>query len=132
MGERVFVFGTIRREQPRHYLLGNAKFIDYATLEGFELYYIYNMFPGIVEGDGKVIGEVYELPEDDLYKLDEAEDAISIKNVEIGLSRRIKVKVKTQSGQILDAWCYVFIQDIENSTKIPSGDWVEFSKSISQ
>lgn len=130
MSERVFVFGTIRKDQPRHYLLGNAKFIDYAILEGFELYYIYNMFPGIVEGNGKVIGEVYELSEDDLYKLDEAENAVSIKNIEIGLSRRVKVKVKTQSGQILDAWCYVFIQDIEDSPKIPSGDWVEFSKSI--
>ncbi|MCX8028625.1 MAG: gamma-glutamylcyclotransferase [Brevinematales bacterium] len=90
------------------------------------------MFPGIVEGNGKVIGEIYELPEDDLYKLDEAEDAVSIKNIEISLPRRVKVKVKTQSGQTLDAWCYIFIQDIEDSQKIPSGNWVEFSKSINQ
>ncbi|MCX8028743.1 MAG: gamma-glutamylcyclotransferase [Brevinematales bacterium] len=132
MEDMVFVFGTIRKGQPRHYLVKDAIFVDYATLEGFRLYYINNMFPGIVEGEGRVYGEVYKVNIDTLNKLDEAEDVVKVKNLDIGLSKRVKVKVKTSSGDEALVWCYVFNQDIENSTFIPSGDWVEFLKTISR
>ncbi|MFN4244622.1 MAG: gamma-glutamylcyclotransferase [Brevinematia bacterium] len=132
MGELVFVFGTIRRSQPRHYLLGESNFVAEGIIEGFDLYYVNNMFPGIVEGNGKVFGEVYETDEKTLLKLDEAENVLKIKGRDFGLSKRVKLKVKTKDGRELDAWCYIFIQNIENSTKIESGDWVEFSKTLNR
>lgn len=132
MKELVFVFGTIRKGQPRHYLLEGSNFIGYGVIEGFDLYYIYNLFPGVVDGKGKVVGEVYEVDQDKLYSLDEAEDVVSIKNIDVGLSKRVKVKVKMDNGKEINAWCYVFIQDLENSPKIESGDWVKFINSTQE
>lgn len=126
MGDFVFVFGTLRKGQPRHYLLGGAKFIGKGVIEGFDLYYVYKIFPGIVEGKGRVVGEVYEIDENQLLYLDEAEDVLKIKNLDVGLSKRVKVKVKLDEGNEVIAWCYIFIQDLDDSVKIESGDWVEF------
>lgn len=130
MSERVFVFGTFRKGQPRNYILNGEKFLGYGFIEGFDLYYIENMFPGIVEGKGRVFGEVYEVDENKLYQLDEVENVVRVSNVDVGLSKRVKVRVKLNNFEDVDAWCYVFIQDLENSTKIDSGDWVEFSSKL--
>ncbi|MGB9622104.1 MAG: gamma-glutamylcyclotransferase family protein [Brevinematia bacterium] len=126
MSEKIFVFGTLRKGQPRNYLLEKEKFLGYGFIEGFELYYIKNLFPGIVQGEGKVFGEVYEVSEDKLYQLDEVENVFKVKDVDVGLSKRARVKVKLNNSEEIDAWCYIFIQDLENSIKIESGDWLNF------
>ena len=71
---RVFVYGTLKREEPNHYILENVKgkFIDRATIKG--TMYDLGAFPGIrLEGDGTIYGEVFEVEGDGIRPLDRLE-----------------------------------------------------------
>ena len=68
---RVFVYGTLMREEVNHHLLARASFVCEArTVARFQLYDL-GAFPALVEvGAGQVAGEVYELDEAALHRLD--------------------------------------------------------------
>lgn len=120
----VFVYGTLRRGSARAMSIRfpDSKFIADAKVSG-RLYDL-GAYPGLLlnESDSLVIGEVYEVDDELLNKLDDFEASSSYwrKQVEISLGTRRKV-----------CWIYVPEYNPEfysRHTLITSGDWIEYAK----
>ncbi|QER41617.1 gamma-glutamylcyclotransferase [Thermodesulfobacterium sp. TA1] len=117
---KVFVYGTLRKGESRSFLLTDCKFLGYAKAKGFLLYNV-SSFPGMVPGEGEVIGEVYEIPESLLEKLDKVEDVPN-------LFRRELIEVVLEDGIGILAYVYLYNKKVDNKLLIPSGDWKDVSK----
>ena len=109
--ERVFVYGLLRRGQKLAHHLARATFVGDCELDGFDLYHLGN-FPGAVDGDGTVAGEVYEV--DNLDELDRTEKV----DDDPPLYRRVQVEALGAP-----AWLYVYARPLTDSFRIDSGDW---------
>ena len=118
----VFVYGTLRRGGVRAMSVRfpNSKFIADAKVSG-NLYDL-GAYPGLLlnESNSLVIGEVYEVDDEILNKLDDIEASSSYwrKQVEIslGTDRRI-------------GWIYAPNPELcLHRTLITSGDWIEYAK----
>jgi gamma-glutamylcyclotransferase (GGCT)/AIG2-like uncharacterized protein YtfP len=72
---RVFVYGTLMKGEHHHEVLKEATFIGLSETEpSFELVQI-DYYPALLsEGTTRIIGEVYEVDESTLAKLDELEE----------------------------------------------------------
>ena len=110
--ERVFVYGLLRRGQTLAHNMAGATFVGDATLDGFDLFHLGN-YPGAMEGDGTLIGEVYEV--DSLDGLDATERI----HDSPPLYRRVRITALDQP-----TWIYVYARPLTDSFKIESGDWV--------
>lgn len=114
----VFVYGTLKKGFGLNYLLDSSKFIGEAKLEGYEMYSLVSFAPFIVKGDGKVYGEVYEISEDLLKKLDKFEARYNRKEVEVEIL-----------GEKMKVYVYIIKMDIKKKglpfllNKISSGVW---------
>ncbi|CAI9724073.1 Hypothetical predicted protein [Octopus vulgaris] len=107
--ERVFVYGTLKRGQPNHFVLENvthglAKFIGDATtalrypLVVASQYNIPFLLP--FEGKGNFIsGEVYDVDEKMLKRLDELESHPDT-------YKREKISVISNNNSFM-SWCYI-------------------------
>jgi gamma-glutamylaminecyclotransferase len=74
MTTRIFVYGSLRRGERANGLLADATFVGEArTAVGFTLYDL-GSFPGVVRcGDRAVLGELYEVDDATLERLDRYE-----------------------------------------------------------
>jgi len=118
----VFVYGTLRRDAARAMSkrFPNSKFIADAKVSG-SLYDL-GAYPGLLlnESNSLVIGEVYEVDDEILNKLDgiEASSYYWRKQVEISLGTHRRT-------------CWVYAPNPEfcsHRTLITSGDWIEYAK----
>lgn len=118
----VFVYGTLRRGAARAMSIRfpNSKFIADAAVKG-SLYDL-GAYPGLLldEANSLVTGEVYEVDDEILKRLDDFEAASNYrrKQVEISLGSQPKV-------------CWTYEPDPEFyslRTLIASGDWIEYAK----
>ncbi len=118
----VFVYGTLRRggAGAMSIRFPNSKFIADAKVSG-SLYDL-GAYPGLLlnESNSLVIGEVYEVDDELLNRLDEFEASSNYlrKQVEISLDAHRKV-------------CWVYEPNPEfysPRTLITSGDWIEYAK----
>lgn len=72
---RLFVYGTLRRGEPGHALLGAARLLGEAVTEPAFTLVDMGEYPAIVEGgDTAVVGELYEVEDALLVELDRYED----------------------------------------------------------
>lgn len=118
---RLFVYGSLRRNATgaHHPLLGAARLLGAATVEG-ALYRV-AWYPGLVleAGGGEVRGELYELPSAGagamLAALDDYEGA--------GFGRRHTQARLDATGESLDTWMYAYLGDTPTLERIPSGDY---------
>ncbi|PFL24576.1 branched-chain alpha-keto acid dehydrogenase [Bacillus cereus] len=122
----VFVYGTLRKKQTNaHYMQGATCIADAAWTYG-ELFDTGEGYPAMICSNGeKVYGEVYEVNDAALQKLDELEEYTG--NAESDLYNRITQTI--YFGDI-EIHAYVYVaQDREMLKKgIISGDWVEYQK----
>jgi len=118
----VFVYGTLRRGSARAMSIRfpNSKFIAEAKVNG-NLYDL-GAYPGLLlnESSSPVTGEVYEVDDEILNRLDDFEASSNYlrKQVEISLDGHRKA-------------CWVYEPDPESyslRTPITSGDWIEYAK----
>ena len=118
----VFVYGTLRRGGAGSMSIRfpNSKFIAEAKVTG-SLYDL-GAYPGMLlnESNSLVSGEVYEVDDEILKRLDDFEASSNYlrKQVEISLGSNRKV-------------CWVYEPDLEfysHRTLITSGDWIEYAK----
>jgi gamma-glutamylcyclotransferase (GGCT)/AIG2-like uncharacterized protein YtfP len=118
----VFVYGTLRRgcERAMSIRFPNSKFIADARVIG-SLYDL-GAYPGLLcnESNSLVIGEVYEVDDEILKRLDDFEASSNYwrKQVEISLGTHRKA-------------CWVYEPDPEfysARTLITSGDWIEYAR----
>ena len=118
----VFVYGTLRRGGVRAMSVRfpNSKFIADAKVSG-NLYDL-GAYPGLLlnESNSLVIGEVYEVDDEILNKLDDIEASSSYwrKQVEISLGTERRI-----------GWIYAPNPELcLHRTLITSGDWIEYAK----
>lgn len=105
-----FVYGTLMKNQRNHEYLKEAIYIGDGTLNGYEMYDL-GRYPGIVEGKGEVLGEVYQVTREIEKQLDylEEEGTLYIKKLE---------KIRLSNGQTLEAIVYVYNKSILECKKI--------------
>jgi gamma-glutamylcyclotransferase (GGCT)/AIG2-like uncharacterized protein YtfP len=116
---RVFVYGTLKKGFPAHKLMvdADAKFEGIAVTDCAYQLYDQGNFPGMVEEDGPtgVHGEVYDVPEKAMSKLDAYECVSS------GLFRRAEIELADGTK----ALAYLFARDYYAALRIESGVWDE-------
>lgn len=117
----VFVYGTLRRGGARAMSIRfpNSKFLADARVSG-SLYDL-GAFPGLLlnESNSLVIGEVYEVDDEILNKLDDFEASSNYlrKQVEISLGAHRRM-----------CWIYEPNPEFYSPRKfITSGDWIEYA-----
>lgn len=116
MKHLVFVYGTLLTNERNHYLIENAKLIDKGYIENF---YMFNLgrYPGIQKGAGKVLGEVYEVDDETLAKLDVLED-------EGTMYKKIIVVTTLDNKQTVAAYVYEYIlNQHQNELDLEVYDW---------
>ena len=118
----VFVYGTLRRGGVRAMplIFPDATFIDDAKVPGS--LYDFGAYPGLLldESNSLVVGEVYEVDDEILKKLDEIETDSHY--------RRKQVELFVGEGRKM-GWVYVYDpQFYSRLVLIESGDWIEYAK----
>ena len=105
---KVFVYGTLMRGENNHHFLENSTFIRTAALKGYELYNV-GWYPAIIQGEGIIPGELYEVPENDMASIDmlEGEGSLYIRKCEL-----------TADGSL--AYIYEYAQETEDLDRIAS------------
>lgn len=107
MKEYLFVYGQFRDAAKN--LLEEPIFCGKATIDG-KIYKVNDFYPGFVDGNGKVIGDVYLIDTKIFPILDEFEG-----------DEYIRVKIRTSTD--LECWVYKYIHDISEFEEIEGGDW---------
>ncbi|OIJ13437.1 hypothetical protein BKP37_10720 [Anaerobacillus alkalilacustris] len=124
----LFVYGTLRKALENSCLLTNAKVVaDIAYTNGvlFQTKYGY---PAMLQGDLTVYGELYEITENMLPKLDELEDYVEGRK--INLYERKTQTVFTNKNKFV-AMVYILSNHKKDivTKQIINGDWKEYIQS---
>jgi gamma-glutamylcyclotransferase (GGCT)/AIG2-like uncharacterized protein YtfP/cation transport regulator ChaC len=115
----VFVYGTLRKHQRNHFLLKDAPLISEQSWTYGEMFDTGLGYPMVkTSTNKKVYGEVYEINESQLSKLDHLEDYEPGRDN--NLYERVTRTIYTDKGE-LQAFLYVSENPCEIG--IPSGDW---------
>lgn len=106
----VFVYGTLMKGETNNHYLENSKFSGMATIEGYEMYNV-GWYPAIIDGDGLIIGELYQVPTDDIPSIDmlEGEGSLYIKRCET---------VTDSKGKSSFAFIYIYNRDCSDLERI--------------
>ena len=118
----VFVYGTLRRGSVRAMSIRfpRSRFVADAKVSG-SLYDL-GAYPGLLleESNSMVIGEVYEVDNETLSRLDDFESSSHY------WRKQVKISLGTQSKK-----CWIYAPNPEafpRRTLITSGDWIEYAK----
>ncbi|RYD66536.1 MAG: gamma-glutamylcyclotransferase [Verrucomicrobiaceae bacterium] len=122
-GELVFVYGTLRRGGSNSFRMNGAEFVSAGKVSG--RLYVISWYPGLVldAGSETVEGDVFRVGASQLAALDEFE-GISANEIEGAEYRRVKTEV-TAGDEVMEAWSYEWKGPVEESKRIPSGDWLK-------
>jgi gamma-glutamylcyclotransferase (GGCT)/AIG2-like uncharacterized protein YtfP len=96
-----------------HRLLGGATFIDMATVRGDLL--SLGRYPGLIDGSGRVTGELYRLESDELLPAVDREEGYNFE-------RRLTA-VTRADGRRTRAWLYWYRGPRDGAIPLPDGDW---------
>jgi len=108
----LFVYGSLLSHNSHNHLLNGCKLVGKAVLEGYGLYKV-SWYPAIVpKKDAKVAGEVYEVDEKTIKEIDNFED-------EGELYKRQVVEVILNGVEVLRAWTYVYLLNVDEKNYIP-------------
>ncbi|MBI5451219.1 MAG: gamma-glutamylcyclotransferase [Gammaproteobacteria bacterium] len=113
-GERLFVYGSLRRGEANHHWLAGASLLG--AWQSTPAYTMYDLgeYPGITaHGQTAIQGEVYQLPPAALARIDMLEE------YPVVYTRR---QVTTPFGT---AWIYVLVATPAGRPVIHSGDWCQ-------
>jgi gamma-glutamylcyclotransferase (GGCT)/AIG2-like uncharacterized protein YtfP len=109
----VFVYGTLLAGESNHRLLDRAEFVGEAETEvGFTMLDL-GSFPGVVRaGEGRVVGEVYQVDERTLAKLDQLEGHPYFYRRE---------RIRLDDGRVVDG--YILRDGFRGRKIIAGGSW---------
>jgi len=101
---RIFVYGTLKRGHGNHHYLAGQRFVSEACT--LPLYRLHDMggYPGMIRDDRGVAveGEVWEVDEDCLTRLDLLED------IDGGEYERVSIKLE---GECVEG--YIYLRSVE-------------------
>lgn len=105
-----FVYGTLMKNRRNHGYLKDSTYIGDGAIDGYEMYDL-GTYPGIVAGNGTVLGEVYQITEETEKRLDylEEEGDLYIKKPEV---------VRLNNTQTVSAMVYVYNKSVSGCEKI--------------
>lgn len=111
---RVFVYGTLRRNEVNHHLLEEARYCGICTTPPHYKMVNLGSYPGVVKRGGTCIeGEVYEVNAKQMADLDRLEGYPHTFGREV---------ITTPWGM---AWIYLYRGSLKDKAVIPSGVWRE-------
>lgn len=107
----IFVYGTLKQGWGNHYILKDQEYKGHAiTLPDFQMYYL-GGFPGVVEGEERITGEVYAVDQKALASCDCLEGHPSF-------YKREQISVILDDDEIVEAWIYIYQGSTENLKKV--------------
>ena len=108
---KVFVYGTLMSGEANHGYLENSRCLGRAAIDGYDMYNV-GWYPAIVPGDGFIIGELYQVPVDDIPSIDrlEGEGYLYAKRCE-----RVIL-----DGKATFAFVYIYLRDVSDLERIPA------------
>jgi gamma-glutamylcyclotransferase (GGCT)/AIG2-like uncharacterized protein YtfP len=109
----LFAYGTLMRGYVRHHFLAGATLVSAGHVRGRLL--DLRGYPGLIEGAGRVRGEVYRLQDPELLPVLDREEGYNF-------VRRRGV-VTLAGGRRARAWLYRYRGPRERATPIPDGDY---------
>lgn len=122
----VFCYGTLRSEESNHHLLSRAVLKESSCWTKGKLYDTGDGYPALIQNDsGKVYGEVYEVDDPLLEKIDRLEGYQEGRDH--NLYDRVLMKITHAQGRY-EAITYVMRTPEERFKEILSGDWVTYRK----
>ncbi|WED26992.1 gamma-glutamylcyclotransferase [Vibrio sp. DW001] len=116
MRHLVFVYGTLRKGESNHHVLSDSEYLGFFETEPNYQLFNYGSYPGVTQGNCKVLGEVYSVDDDVLQRLDRLE------NVPIDYRRD---PIDTPYGS---AWIYLYQEVSPLDEAITSGNWLYRNK----
>jgi gamma-glutamylcyclotransferase (GGCT)/AIG2-like uncharacterized protein YtfP len=133
MFEFLFVYGALMSGFSAHAFLFDSEFVAHGILYGAKLLHLEEGYPGVIEGEGKVFGEVYRVDPPTLKAIDLFEEFYE-NFPESSLYIRVKKPVRLiQFNDFVDAWVYLLNKDLLDKlsfTEVPFGNWKEFIKKL--
>lgn len=117
----VFVYGTLLKGMSRAHMLRSARFLGHASISG-HLYDV-GAYPAVREGDGVVYGELYEVNEAIMNKLDSIEgyDAADEKH-SLFLRKQVSATCLHDAKEY-PADTYMYANLIDASCRVDCGDY---------
>jgi gamma-glutamylcyclotransferase (GGCT)/AIG2-like uncharacterized protein YtfP len=119
--DSVFVYGLLKRGFSLHHHMAQGTFAGDATARG--ILYSLGEYPGMVDGDGSVLGELYRF--DDvavaLELLDEVEEYDPLEPERSLYVRTVRPVTLRSSDAPVPAWCYLYNRSVKDLTRIASG-----------
>lgn len=111
----VFVYGTLMKGHGNHRnFLSQSEFLGSGEITGYAMYEV-SSFPGIVPESGEnVKGEIYEVDQATLRRLDYLEGEGSLYN-----RKQVEVLVK---DKLVRAWTYVWNNEVKGTEKVNYND----------
>ena len=116
-----FVYGTILKGMHRNESLLDSPCLGLACTQGdlFDL----GDYPGMIQGDGLVYGEVYEIDDEILAILDQIEGFFPGRAKDSLYLRSEITNTMLKDGQKLQAWAYFYNRDLSKAQRIQHGDY---------
>ena len=119
----IFVYGTLLKGLERSYVLEGSDFIGDAVAGGVNLYDL-NHFPGIKQGDGAVVGELYYVENEIIQMLDMVE-GYNPNDLKKSLYQRSEIKIILPTIAT-DVFAYFYNLQVDDETLIDDGDYRNF------
>ncbi|MFZ5814879.1 MAG: gamma-glutamylcyclotransferase family protein [Bacillota bacterium] len=131
MARGLFVYGSLRSgEYNQHLIRPFVQEVSPARIRGMDLYPVTSAYPGMVRGEGSVVGEYVQIRPaawlDALTALDELEDYYGPGHPE-NHYERVLLPVETESGIRL-AYTYLWVRGVADLDPLPGGDWVAYRR----
>lgn len=112
----IFVYGTLKNGWGNNVIIADQKFIGKATTVANE-YQMYSLggFPGVVDGNNSIKGELWEVDDGAFARCDRLEGQPTFYKREVA-------DVAANDGTYQKAWMYLYQGDVSNCK--PIDEWV--------
>lgn len=110
----VFVYGSLKQGFHNHIWMEEigAKYLGKCSTEKiFDMISMYDSYPGLINGEYGIIGELYEIDSMDIYHLDTLEGYPNY------YDRKV-INVKMDNGVEYKAICYILSDEVQQSRNL--------------
>ncbi len=116
----LFIYGTLLPGLKLEQEMAGAECLGHAEVRG-HLYDI-GCYPGLVDGEGWVSGEIHRVSPAHLHRLDAMEEVVADdRSASLYWRERIKVETGAHAGE--SVWVYRYNKAVEGLKLIPGGDY---------